>query len=197
LANRPGDVARRENPLQRCAARFRARRVCFSERFLAQKWAWTSSRVHRFLKRLEKQSTTRSTKRSGATVYFLNNYNKYQRVSLLSEAGSEAASEASAKHARSEEEDTESIETEKETASAFEAFRKVAAFGRLPEPKTLSEQRRSKLLNLEGNFRDTPKSNGYQPSGPQQPYRPQQPDPEKPSPEVRERQVAPVLERRH
>lgn len=128
--------------------------------------------MHRFLKRLEKQSTTRSTKRSGATVYFLNNYNKYQRVSLLSEAGSEAASEASAKHARSEEEDTESIETEKETASAFEAFRKVAAFGRLPEPKTLSEQRRSKLLNLEGNFRDTPKSNGYQPSGPQQPYRP-------------------------
>ena len=86
-------------PVRVCRGEF-----CFAERFLSEKWGWTASRVHRFLKRLENRSITRSAKRSGATVYSLIKYNDFQVIWKPSEAACEALPEASPKQVRSKEE---------------------------------------------------------------------------------------------
>lgn len=51
---------------------------CFSTRFLAEKWQWSKSRVHRFLQRRVDLGTLRGIKRDGAKIYYLLNYNRLQ-----------------------------------------------------------------------------------------------------------------------
>lgn len=57
---------------------------CFSVRFLAERFQWSSSRCGRFLDRLEKRDTLRDTSRDGAKVYLIKNYSRFQVVSLPS-----------------------------------------------------------------------------------------------------------------
>lgn len=54
----------------------------FSVRFLAEKWKWETTRVHRFLKTLEKRNTVCNSERNGSSVYSIRNYNRFQVVGL-------------------------------------------------------------------------------------------------------------------
>jgi hypothetical protein len=55
---------------------------CFALRFLAEKWRWDKDRVDRYLKRLQRHDMIRDTSRDGAKVYFITNYNKFNRIGM-------------------------------------------------------------------------------------------------------------------
>jgi hypothetical protein len=74
--------------------------VAASTRFMADKWGWSESRVRRFLKRLEADAMIDIATDAGVTVLTIRNYNKYQRVSLPSDAVSDAHSDAAATQRR-------------------------------------------------------------------------------------------------
>ncbi|MGC2410865.1 MAG: helix-turn-helix domain-containing protein [Methyloceanibacter sp.] len=81
---------------------------CFAERFLAEKWRWSKSRVNRYLDRLEKRGIIRGAERGGSKVYSIKNYNRFQIVGLpkWGENGNElrGTSGAAPGHQRGEEE---------------------------------------------------------------------------------------------
>lgn len=54
----------------------------FSIRFLAEKWKWKKDRVARFITRLKKRDMLRDTRRDSCEVYFICNYNKFQKVGV-------------------------------------------------------------------------------------------------------------------
>lgn len=56
--------------------------LCYSVRFLSQKWHWSKSRVARFLDVLENQDMIRDASRDSVKVYSVTNYNEYQVVGL-------------------------------------------------------------------------------------------------------------------
>lgn len=58
----------------------------FSTRFMAAAWKWSEARVRRFLGRLEARGTICSESDARATRITLCNYDKFQRVSLPSDA---------------------------------------------------------------------------------------------------------------
>ncbi|MCC8956146.1 hypothetical protein H8B02_22755 [Bradyrhizobium sp. Pear77] len=82
-----------------------------SLRFMAEKWGWTDSRVRRFLERLKIDSMIGTATDAGVTVVTVSNYNKYQRVSLPSDAARDAQSDAAATQERRKVEDREDKET--------------------------------------------------------------------------------------
>jgi hypothetical protein len=81
--------------------------VAASTRFMADKWGWSEPRVRRFLNRLKADAMIDTTTDAGVTVITLRNYNKYQRVSLPSDAASDAHSDAGATQHRRKVEDKE------------------------------------------------------------------------------------------
>lgn len=84
--------------------------VAASTRFMANKWQWSESRVRRFLKRLKTDAMIDAATDAGITVITICNYDKYQKVSLPRDAGSDAHIDASATQPRRKEESTESTE---------------------------------------------------------------------------------------
>jgi hypothetical protein len=54
----------------------------FAVRFLAEKWQWSSSKVDRFIQRLEKRDMLRDVSRDGSQIYSIKNYNYFQVVGL-------------------------------------------------------------------------------------------------------------------
>lgn len=53
-----------------------------SVRFMAERWQWSKSRVDRFLKRLKTETMIGTDAGTGLLVITINNYSKFQRVSL-------------------------------------------------------------------------------------------------------------------
>lgn len=53
-----------------------------SVRFMGDKWQWSKSRVDRFLKRLKTETMIETDAGTGLLIITINNYNKFQRVSL-------------------------------------------------------------------------------------------------------------------
>ena len=98
--------------------------VCHSIRFMAKAWGWSKSRVKRFLDRLKNRDSIRDTSRDSEKIYFIKNYNRYQRVSLperdAERAGQRDASGTAAGQQRDKLEDIESSFPNGKGASAPE-----------------------------------------------------------------------------
>ncbi|MHC2255108.1 hypothetical protein ACVILK_004800 [Bradyrhizobium embrapense] len=94
------------------------RQVAASLRFMAGKWQWSEPRVRRFLKRLKSDAMIDASTDAGITVITLCNYDKYQKVSLPRDAGSDAQTGAAATQQRRKEESTKSTEGSSELRSA-------------------------------------------------------------------------------
>lgn len=74
--------------------------IAASTRFMADKWGWSESHVRRFLKRLKADAMIDAATDAGITVATICNYKKYQRVSLPSDAASDAPGDAAATQSR-------------------------------------------------------------------------------------------------
>jgi hypothetical protein len=92
--------------------------VAASLRFMANKWQWSEPRVRRFLRRLKTDAMIDVATDAGITVITVCNYNKYQKVSLPSNAATDAQSDAAATQQRRKVESTENTEGSSELRSA-------------------------------------------------------------------------------
>jgi hypothetical protein len=113
---------------------------------MAVGWGWSESRVRRFLKRLKTDAMIDAATDAGVTVITICNYNRYQRVSLPSDAATDARSDTVATQQRRKLEDREYKEEQIDVAD--EAPAKPSS-GRLTSPAAhdLTEQ----LLVLAGH----------------------------------------------
>jgi hypothetical protein len=68
--------------------------VAHSLRFMANKWKWAEPRVRRFLGRLKSDAMIDTQSDAGVTVITVRNYDKYQRVSLPTDASADAVNDA-------------------------------------------------------------------------------------------------------
>lgn len=89
-----------------------------STRFMASAWMWSEAKVRRFLACLKTDAMIDARCDAGITHITICNYNEYQRVSLPSDAVSDAASDAGATQERRKLEDKEY--KEEESSSLFE-----------------------------------------------------------------------------
>lgn len=78
--------------------------LAFSERFLADKWRWTSSRVHRFINRLKIEALIEADAKRIINIITICNYSELQDFDGEGHKQSEAANEAAPKQRRSKEE---------------------------------------------------------------------------------------------
>lgn len=92
--------------------------IAASLRFMADKWQWSEPRVRRFLKRLKTDAMIDASTDAGITVITVCNYNKYQKVSLPTDAVSDALPDAAATQQRRKVESKESTEGSSELRSA-------------------------------------------------------------------------------
>jgi hypothetical protein len=100
--------------------------MAHSIRFMAEKWKWTEARVRRFLSRLKGappkiDAMIDAAIDAGVTVVTICNYDKYQKVSLPSDAPADAAIDAPTTHQRRRVEVKEIQEEEGGGGSAREA----------------------------------------------------------------------------
>ena len=65
--------------------------VAHSLRFMATAWQWREPRVRRFIGRLKRDAMIDASADTGVTVITIRNYNKYQRVSLPTDAAPNAS----------------------------------------------------------------------------------------------------------
>lgn len=83
--------------------------LAHSVRFMADKWKWSKSRVHRFLIDLENESMIGTAAKTGITVISISKYDDYQRVSLPSKEENGTPSGTAAGQQRDKEEDIKNI----------------------------------------------------------------------------------------
>lgn len=88
-----------------------------SIRFLADRWRWDRSRVHRFLLRLKREKMIETADETGISVISICNYGTYQRVSLPNETVDETA----ARQQRDKVEDRETTEAKEESSLRSES----------------------------------------------------------------------------
>lgn len=105
--------------------------VAASLRFLAAKWQWSEPRVRRFLNRLKTDAMIDATADAGITVITICNYNKYQRVSLPSDAEPDAETDAAATQQRRNTENNKYTEENK-----------IVQFEQSSEPKVTRNSRK-------------------------------------------------------
>lgn len=123
--------------------------LCHSVRFLAEAWGWSKSRVHRYLKRLEKRKMTRSksgtASGTGKFVITLCKYDDYQSGRKISGTGRETR----AGHERDKREEGErrgnKVDTDVST-HAFALFQQFSAKAGWPKPQRLSPARKKAIL---------------------------------------------------
>lgn len=102
--------------------------LCFSQRFMADKWRWSKSRVDRFLKRLVAESMISSCAKTGATaghpagqgqaIITICNYDKYQAPEKAVRGNDQSETGATAGQQRGKEEEGKEIKKEKISADA-------------------------------------------------------------------------------
>ena len=92
-----------------------------SMRFIASKWRWSEPRVRRFLSGLVSEGMVDAKTDAGVTVLTICNYDKYQRVSLPSDAMREVDADAGATQERRKVEDMEDKERTEAIASGAPA----------------------------------------------------------------------------
>ena len=96
--------------------------LCFAQRFMAEKWQWSKSRVDRFLKRLAAENMISSRSKIGATaghsagqgqsIITICNYEKYQSPKSQERGNAEPEIGATAGQQRGKEEELEEYKKE-------------------------------------------------------------------------------------
>lgn len=148
--------------------------IAFSTRFVASKWKWSESRVRRFLKRLKSDAMIDAATDAHATRITICKYDEYQRVSLPSDAATDASIDADATqerrtsdapptHTRRKEEDREYREEDTDPSGsvvggadasppdpdpislAFDAYNTEAVAAGWPRATKLDVRRRASL----------------------------------------------------
>jgi hypothetical protein len=90
-----------------------------SLRFIAGKWRWSEPRVRRFLKTLINEGMIDTATDAGITIITLCKYDRYQRVSLPTDATTGLISDAAPTHDRRKVEDIEHKEDSNAATSEF------------------------------------------------------------------------------
>lgn len=135
--------------------------LAFSMRFAAAKWKWSEARVRRFLKRLKSDAMIDARSDAHSTQVTICKYDEYQRVSLPSDAPSDAHCDAVATQERRKvedmeyREDTSSLRSEvvggadatetDDVDLAFEAYNASAVAAGWPKAMKLDARRRAAL----------------------------------------------------
>lgn len=129
--------------------------LVFSERFLAVKWRWSKSRVHRFLKRLEIEAMASHQTDREATHITICNYDNYQFGRTTGEPQSEPQTEPLADHPRTKEEEGKELKKEekKDTSSLRSDARARSRGTRLPPDWRPDDAGRTFAIDLIGNQR--------------------------------------------
>lgn len=97
----------------------------FSMRFLAERFQWSKSRVHRYLDRLKKRDMIETESGTAVNVITICKYDTYQRVSLPTGTGGGTQSGTGAGQERDKEEYIKDIEEEKVSSDWPKDFREV------------------------------------------------------------------------
>lgn len=107
--------------------------LAHSIRWMAKEWKWTEARVRRFIQR-QKSDTAKSDASidaatdAGVTVITIRNYDKYQRVSLPSDAPSDAPNDAAATQQRRKEKDIKDIEVDDDAGADPPAWQRTPQY---------------------------------------------------------------------
>jgi len=86
--------------------------LCFSERFLAEKWMWSKSRVRRFFDILKTEAMIETKTDHEATHITICNYNKYQLGGTTDKTTNEPDTGPPADHRRTKEEELKEVKKE-------------------------------------------------------------------------------------
>lgn len=105
-----------------------------SLRFLARAWQWSEPRVRRFLTRLKTDAMIDARTDAGVTVITLCNYERYQRVSLPSDAATLPPTDAEPTQERRRLEDRENKEIEDMSGSSASDLSASGAKPEVEEP---------------------------------------------------------------
>lgn len=90
--------------------RLRRGQLSHSIRFMASAWRWDKAKVGRFLERLRTETMIETAAETGQTVVTICKYDDYQRVSLPTKTGAEAASQTEPRQERDKLEDIQTIQ---------------------------------------------------------------------------------------
>ena len=115
--------------------------LAFSERFLAQKWSWNPSKVHRFLNRLKTEALIETDAKQLVNTITICQYDELQDFDGDYKPENEAANEAGAKQERSKEEHR--ITPDNTSKNIFTPAPNVLA-DQVDEPNVLSQPRKKK-----------------------------------------------------
>lgn len=115
--------------------------LCFAQRFLAEKWRWSKSRVDRFLKRLAAESMISVCSKNGATaghkagqgqsIITVCNYDKYQSPKEVERGNDEPQNGATAGQQRGKEEEYKEGKEERKKGTAPDGARRYAFIGKV------------------------------------------------------------------
>jgi hypothetical protein len=115
--------------------------LCFAQRFMAEKWRWSKSRVDRFLKRLSAESMISICSKNGATaghpagqgqsVISICNYDKYQSPEAVDRGNAVPENGATAGQQRGKEEEYKKDKKEEERSLTADAASDYAFSGRV------------------------------------------------------------------
>lgn len=104
-----------------------------SLRFMAGKWRWSEAAVRRFLERLKTDAVIDADSDAGATRITICNYDRYQRVSLPTDAATDAGGDAEPTQDRRKVEDT------KDKKDSLLSDRTMAMAGERPARKAKND----------------------------------------------------------
>lgn len=112
--------------------------LCFAQRFLADKWGWSKSRVDRFLKLLAAEGMIEVRTKNGATadhaagqgqsIISICNYEKYQAPEGIERGNDEPQSGATSGQQRTKEETGNNTSEDKSSSVSVSRARKVDPF---------------------------------------------------------------------
>lgn len=146
--------------------------LSFSERFLAEKWKWHKSSVHRFLACLETEAMLNQKTNHGVNLLTICNYDAYQFTRTSERTDEEKRTEPAANQQRTKEEELNNINIHTEVDSARARVSRGTKKPRLiPLPdgwspnlkhRELASRMSLNLSDQEDRFRDYLNSTGKQ-----------------------------------
>lgn len=130
----------------------------YAERFLAVKWKWSKSRVHRFLERLKIEAMIEPLADRNATIITICNYDKFAFDGTTREPQNEPHSGPLADHSRTKEE-----ELKKDKKRNTHTKRQLPVDWKIPERAfAVAKEIGADPVKLEPGFRDYLASTGKQ-----------------------------------